>query len=202
MALARPEMSGTRSSYAQQRQKVEPRFCWRGAEDGKIRAADLCGVIGHQAGMQHARVFGNKSIQSVGQQANHLPLGDVNTDIVQQDRQPLCRHLTLVVQHQTEPLEVQAEAAGCSRGQRSKHRLALRREPAFAAVVHELGPQDKVTHIVAAVSLEARSRRRADAKRLLPADPFHIAFRSARLLRSWFDAEPGIGRLRHASIES
>jgi hypothetical protein len=45
-------------------------------------------VIGrHQASMQHARVLGNKSVELMGQQADHLPLGDVNADIVEQRRQ-------------------------------------------------------------------------------------------------------------------
>ncbi|WP_255571643.1 hypothetical protein [Ensifer sp. ENS12] len=135
-----------------------------GIVDGDVGGRD-------KAGMQHSRILGNKAVQSLCQKSNHLALGDVDADIVQQRRQPRHRHLSLRVQHQAKPPEVWAVAADDPWRQWCQHHLAIRQDPAFAPVMHELSCDNQLSHMAAFVALEAPAGRNIDVQDLLAAHP-------------------------------
>lgn len=113
---------------AQQGQKVQPRLRRRRAEGSEMFAADLCrveiavGMTGasvvnrdkgsrDQAGMQHGSILGMKAVQPLCQKPDDLAFGNLDTDIVQQGRQSLRRHLPMAMKHQAEATQTGAVAA-------------------------------------------------------------------------------------------
>ena len=79
--------------------------------------------------------FRQETLLAGDQQAHDLPLGDADTDGLQQRHQPLDRHLALMVLHQHEAAQFRAEMAAHAAGSGAKmaRRLA---SPAFAAIAH------------------------------------------------------------------
>ena len=73
--------------------------------------------------------------------------------------QALDRHLTLVILHQHEAAQLRPKMAADAAGQRRHDRLALRRQPALAAVAHHPRGQHQVLHLVRLVTFELRTRR-------------------------------------------
>jgi len=93
-------------------------------------------VRGLQSGTQDFAGFVQKVVLPVDQQAHDLTLGDADADRLQQRDQTLDRHLPLMILHQHEAAQVRAEVTTDPAGQRRHDRLAIRRQPALAPVVH------------------------------------------------------------------
>ena len=76
----------------------------------------------------------------------------------------LDRHLALMMLHQHEAAQLRAEMAADAVGQRRQDGLALRRQPAFAAVTHRPRAEHEILHLVQHVAFELGPRRNPHAK--------------------------------------
>ena len=140
---------------------------------------------------QHGAILGEKALLLVGQEPLHLPLGDVDADVLQQPGRPLHRALALMVLREHEATQLGAEVARAKpRRQRRHHRRAFRRQPALAAVADHPRPDHEILHHEVLVALEARSGRH---RRLQD----HLLHRRPRGLRP---APTGLAPLRRRRL--
>ena len=168
---------------AQQVEEVQPALAARRAEPGEVVVADLradavgaavarTGVVHGdpvrrlQPGAQHLAGLRQEVVLPVDQQAHDLALGDADADRLQQRHQTLDRHLTLVILHQHEAAQLRPEMAADAARQRRHDRLAVRRQPALAAVAHHPRGEHQVLHLVRLVALHGAM----NVKRFMPCD--------------------------------
>jgi len=152
-----------------------------------------------QAGAQHVLVLGHEAVERLGQQAHHLALGDLDTDPVQQRREPLRRHLPLGVQRQHEAPQLRPEAAHDPSRQVSQHRLARRQNPALAPIADHLGRKPQVAHQDVLIALEPRAGRHGHLDHDLGRDRIPVALGAPRWLQTLrvLAGRPGLRCLLH-----
>lgn len=174
---------------AQQVEEVQPALALPRAEPGEIVIADMgaesvpsgmprAGVVHRHPGRcrksrpQDVAVLRKETVLSLDQQPHHLPLGDRHPKGPQLCRQPLHRHLPLVMQHQHEAAQFRAEMAHHPRRQRREDRSPLRCHPPLPPVADRPRLQNQILNQKALIPLEPRARRciRRDDP-LLDADP-------------------------------
>jgi len=114
-----------------------------------------------QAGPQHIPRLGDESLVGLGQDAHHLPLGDIQADGLEQFHQARYGGLALVVLDQDEALDLGAEVVADPVRQRRHDGLAVRRHPALPPVAHDPWLDPQILHGEVLVALEPRSRRQA-----------------------------------------
>jgi hypothetical protein len=113
---------------------------------------------------------------------------------LEQRDQALDRHLTLVILHQYKAAQLWPEMAADAVRQRRNDRLALRRQPALASVVHYPRGQHQVLNLVRLITFELRTRRMRHPQHLdLGHDP-------RRHLAAAATFEPFAARLRLAPL--
>jgi hypothetical protein len=182
---------------AQQGEEVQPRLRGRRAKGCEMLAADVrcmkiaVGVTGagvvdrhigrrYKASMQHGGILGMKAIQPLGKEPYDLTFGNLDTDIVEQGRQPLRRDLAIRMQHQAEASQVSAIASLNSWWQRRGDRLPLRRHPAFPPVTNNLDLQNQIPDEAVLVPFEARSGRYTGRQHLFTRHPLRVVLRPSR----------------------
>lgn len=114
--------------------------------------------------------FRGKGSDIAGQEPQHLALGDHQPQAGQKGRDPLDRHLALVMLQQNEPKQFRSEMAAQAGRQRCRDHLAVGAQPAFSTVADHPGLEPKVLDDEVLVAFETRPGRRRDRERLLLVD--------------------------------
>ena len=162
---------------AQQAEKIEAALRGGGGEGGEMGVADLgakaviglvarAGVVhrdpgrARQPGAQYIARFVAKAILAGGQQADHLALGNVDAEGLQQCHQSRHRGLTLMILGEYEAPQLRPEMTSDAGRQRCRRHLAVGGLPALALEIDDVRTQHQVLHHEAGVALEARAGRR------------------------------------------
>ena len=162
---------------AQQAEKIEAALRGGGDEGGEMGVFDLgaeavsclvacAGVIhrdpgaARQPGAQYIARLVAKAILAGGQQADHLALGNVDAERLQQCHQSRHRGLPLMILGEHEAPQLRPEMASDAGRQRCRRHLAVGGLPALALEIDDVRTQHQVLHHEAGVALEARAGRR------------------------------------------
>ena len=89
-----------------------------------------------QSGPQDITRLGDEDLIGIGQDAHHLPFGNVHAQHPQQVDQTRHRRLPLVVLGENKTLEFGTEVIADPAGQRRQYRAPIRRQPPLAAIAH------------------------------------------------------------------
>ncbi len=117
-----------------------------------------------QASAQHGIGLVGKGRDVIGQKTQHLTLGNHQPQALQQRRDPVNRHLTLVMLEQNEAHQLGTEMAAQASRQRRYDQLALRCQPAFPPIADHPGFNLQVLDHEVVIPLEPRPRWRVQAQ--------------------------------------
>jgi hypothetical protein len=146
---------------AQAVQKVQAAFRLRRLERGEEVIADLgadavaalvarAGVIDadpvrrRQPRAQHVARLVEKIILAGDEKPDELTLGDIDPEAAKLFQQARHRHLPQVILNQHVAAELRAEMTIDASGKRRDDALPRRRQPALAAIAHDMGAHDQV----------------------------------------------------------
>jgi len=117
-----------------------------------------------QPGAQHLARFVEETPLASNQQPHDLPLGNLDTDGLEQCHQPGHGDLALVILRQDEPAQLRPEVAVDPSRQRRHDPTTIGGHPALAAEPNGDRPQHQILDKETLIALKARSRRHCDAQ--------------------------------------